>query len=52
MQAALKKKLNILNIKGLKVGIQGLGKVGYYLCNHLKDGGQKFMVMMLIKKIK
>ena len=39
MQAALKKKLNILNIKGLKVGIQGLGKVGYYLCNHLKDGG-------------
>ena len=39
MQAALKKKLNILNINGLKVGIQGLGKVGYYLCNHLKDGG-------------
>ena len=39
MQAALKKKLNILNMKGLKVGVQGLGKVGYYLCNHLKDGG-------------
>ncbi len=39
MQAALKKKLNILNMKGLKVGVQGLGKVGYYLCNHLKDDG-------------
>ena len=39
MQAALKKKLNILNMNGLKVGIQGLGKVGYYLCNHLKDAG-------------
>ena len=39
MQAALKKKLNILNMKGLKVGVQGLGKVGYYLCNHLKDAG-------------
>jgi leucine dehydrogenase len=39
MQAALKKKDNILNMKGLKIGVQGLGKVGYYLCNHLKEGG-------------
>ena len=37
MQAALKKKLNINSLKGLKVGIQGLGKVGYYLCENLKD---------------
>ena len=39
MQAALKKKLNIISMKDLKVGVQGLGKVGYYLCNHLKDAG-------------
>ena len=39
MQAALKKKLNIVSMKDLKVGVQGLGKVGYYLCNHLKDAG-------------
>ena len=39
MQAALKKKLNIISMKDLKVGVQGLGKVGYYLCNHLKEAG-------------
>ena len=41
MQAALKKKLNIISMKDLKVGVQGLGKVGYYLCNHLKEAGAK-----------
>tara|TARA_B100001013_G_scaffold129809_1_gene75730 strand:- start:540 stop:1613 length:1074 start_codon:yes stop_codon:yes gene_type:complete len=39
MQAALKKKLNIISMKDLKVGVQGLGKVGYYLCSHLKEAG-------------
>ena len=39
MQAALKKKLNTISMKDLKVGVQGLGKVGYYLCNHLKEAG-------------
>ena len=41
MQAALKKKLNINSMKGLKVGIQGLGKVGYYLCENLKKDDVK-----------
>jgi leucine dehydrogenase len=41
MQAALKKRLNIISMKDLKVGVQGLGKVGYYLCNHLKEAGAK-----------
>ena len=39
MKAALKKRLNINSINGLKIGIQGFGKVGYYLCGHLKDAG-------------
>ena len=39
MKAALKKRLNIKSIKGLKIGIQGFGKVGYYLSSHLKNEG-------------
>jgi leucine dehydrogenase len=39
MKAALKKRLNIQSIKGLKIGIQGFGKVGYYLSSHLKNEG-------------
>ena len=41
MKAALKKKLNIESVKGLKIGVQGFGKVGYYLCSHLKNEGAK-----------
>ena len=39
MKAALKKRLNIQSLNGLKIGIQGFGKVGYYLCPHLKNEG-------------
>ena len=39
MQAALKKKLGITSIRDLKIGIQGFGKVGYYLCSHLHKEG-------------
>ena len=39
MKAALKKRLNIQSIKGLKIGIQGFGKVGYYLSSHLQNEG-------------
>ena len=43
MKAALKKRLNIQSIKGLKIGIQGFGKVGYYLSSHVqKEGAQVF----------
>ena len=41
MKAALKKKSNIQSLKGLKIGVQGFGKVGYYLCSHLKSEGAK-----------
>ncbi len=39
MQAALKKKLGITSMRDLRVGIQGFGKVGYYLCRHLHKEG-------------
>ena len=39
MKAALKKRLNIQSLNGLKIGVQGFGKVGYYLCSHLKNEG-------------
>ena len=39
MKAALKKRLNMKSLNGLKVGVQGFGKVGYYLCSHLNNEG-------------
>jgi len=39
MKAALKKKYQIESFKNLKVGIQGFGKVGYYLSKHLFEAG-------------
>ena len=39
MKAALKKRLNIQSISGLKIGVQGFGKVGYHLCSHLNNEG-------------
>ena len=39
MKAALKKRLNIQSLNGLKIGVQGFGKVGYYLCSHLNNEG-------------
>ena len=43
MKAALKKRLDIQSLEGLKIGIQGFGKVGYYLTSHLyNEGAQLF----------
>tara|TARA_B100001094_G_scaffold326033_1_gene381446 strand:+ start:73 stop:726 length:654 start_codon:yes stop_codon:yes gene_type:complete len=43
MKAALKKRLNIQSLRDLKIGIQGFGKVGYYLTSHLhNEGAQVF----------
>ena len=39
MKAALKKRLGITSMRDLKVGIQGFGKVGYYLCKNLHKEG-------------
>lgn len=41
MKAALKKKYQTESFDNLKVGIQGFGKVGYYLSKHLFEAGAK-----------
>ena len=44
IKAAVKHKLNTDDLTGLKVAIQGLGSVGYYLCEHLHQAGAKLVV--------
>ncbi len=39
MKAAVKYKLGLDNLSGLKVSVQGVGHVGYYLCKHLYEEG-------------
>lgn len=41
IEAAVKFKLNKDNLKGIHVAIQGLGRVGYYLCKELIPLGAK-----------
>ncbi|WDE09487.1 Leu/Phe/Val dehydrogenase [Thalassomonas haliotis] len=44
IKAAVKHKLKTDDLTGLKVAIQGLGSVGYYLCEHLHQAGAKLVV--------
>lgn len=44
IKAAVKHKLNTDDLTGLRVAIQGLGSVGYYLCEHLHKAGAKLVV--------
>ncbi|MCP4414689.1 MAG: Glu/Leu/Phe/Val dehydrogenase [Gammaproteobacteria bacterium] len=44
MKAAIKHKLNINSLAGLKVSVQGVGHVGYYLCKHLHEEGAELVV--------
>ncbi|NVK23189.1 MAG: Glu/Leu/Phe/Val dehydrogenase [Kangiellaceae bacterium] len=44
MKAAVKHKLGRDDLDGLKISVQGLGHVGYYLCKHLNDEGAKLIV--------
>ena len=39
IEVALRKKLRKSNVKGLKIAIQGLGKVGYYIAHQLSSLG-------------
>ncbi len=50
MKAAVKHKLNRSSLDGLKVAVQGLGHVGYYLCKHLHDDGAELMVTDINKE--
>lgn len=44
MKAAVKHKLGRDDLSGLKVAVQGLGHVGYYLCEHLRNEGAELIV--------
>jgi leucine dehydrogenase len=44
MKAAVKHRLGRDSLDGVKVAVQGLGHVGYYLCEHLKNEGAELIV--------
>ena len=44
IKASVKHKLNRDDLTGLKVAVQGLGSVGYALCEHLYNAGAKLFV--------
>ena len=44
IKASVKHKLNRDDLTGLKVAIQGLGSVGYLLCEHLHKAGAKLVI--------
>ena len=44
LKAAVKHKFNRDDLTGLTVAVQGLGSVGYYLCEHLHKAGAKLIV--------
>lgn len=44
IKACIKHKFNRDELNGLKVAVQGLGSVGYSLCQHLHNAGAKLIV--------
>lgn len=44
LKAAVKHRLNITDIRGLKVAIQGIGNVGYRLAEYLRKEGAELLV--------
>src|SRR3546814_5414517 len=41
MKAAAQHRLGVASLKGLRIAVQGVGHVGYYLCRHLAAEGAK-----------
>lgn len=44
MKSAIKHRLQREELAGLKVSVQGLGHVGFYLCKHLHEAGAQLYV--------
>jgi leucine dehydrogenase len=44
LKAAVKHKLGTDDLTGLRVAVQGVGNVGYYLCKDLHEAGAKLVV--------
>ncbi len=55
MKACVEKVFGTQSLKGLRIAVQGLGHVGYYLVRHLHDEGAKLIVndvdMERVKKV-
>jgi leucine dehydrogenase len=50
LKAAVNHRLGRDDLDGLKVSVQGLGHVGYYLCRHLHEQGAKLIVTDINKE--
>ncbi|MCL2914708.1 amino acid dehydrogenase [Shewanella corallii] len=44
IKAAVKHQRGLDTVKGLKISVQGIGHVGYYLCKHLHEEGAELIV--------
>jgi leucine dehydrogenase len=44
MEAAVRCRLQRDSLSGLRVAVQGIGNVGYYLCSYLHDAGARLVV--------
>jgi|TARA_B100000029_G_scaffold99593_2_gene89745 leucine dehydrogenase len=44
IKATVKKQLGKDSIHGMKIGVQGVGHVGYYLCQYLAEEGAQLLV--------
>ncbi len=44
IKAAAKHRLGVENLKGLRIAVQGVGHVGYYLCRYLAAEGAELLV--------
>jgi len=44
LRAAVKHQLQRDDLKGLRIAVQGLGNVGFRLCEHLRQAGAKLLV--------
>ncbi|KFZ38512.1 amino acid dehydrogenase [Shewanella mangrovi] len=44
IKAAVKHKLGLDSVEGLRIAVQGVGHVGYYLCRHLHQEGAQLIV--------
>lgn len=44
MQSALQHQRQDTSLKNIRVSVQGVGHVGYYLCKHLHENGAKLVV--------
>ncbi|RMH45718.1 MAG: Glu/Leu/Phe/Val dehydrogenase [Gammaproteobacteria bacterium] len=50
MQAAVKHRLGRDSLEGIRVAVQGVGHVGYYLCRHLAEEGAQLVVCDINKE--